>query len=379
MDYSLLIKEQKNCLQRHLIQEKKQIILSVLSPEIRKIKKKYLQIVKAGIDNEEIFYKLYDCTKRLDRNRLYRCINKCSNHLYDANFYKKYGAKRSLVRKQLMEAPNGYLAVMCIVRNEARYVDEWMAFYQMMGVDHIFLFNNSSTDDLIEVSSKWINQGFLTLIDYPGEQAQMPAFRITINTLKGKYRWVALIDIDEFMFPVDSSQNLPGFFSQMESYPAVGVNWIVYGPGGNETTPKGLVMENYYETFADRDNLMNLRIKSVVNPSDVYDVNCPHFCVLKDGKYAVDENGDEIDTKWMFVSNSGPAFTGVNKTERIRINHYWTKSKQELAEKCNRGYAAGGFSPDYENILKRVDYPQMRDESAKKYVDSVKKILQSKC
>ncbi len=49
--------------------------------------------------------------------------------------------------------------------------------------------------------------------------------------------------------------------------------------------------------------------------------------------------------------------TMFNSCNKLRINHYWTKSEEELRIKCQRGYTDGKENPTYELTLARVDFP----------------------
>lgn len=372
IDYDVLLEQQVKFLNKVLMKDKLRLPLLVVSRAFRKVKREYQAHSRFSVPREEFEY-LAELIDRIDRNYTYRLFNKLLHEIADVKFERKFHNDVKRIRVAIKQQKSEYLAIVCIIKNESRYIREWILYNKMMGVDHIYLFNNGSTDNIEAVLKEDMEDGYVTLFNYSGENAQLPLYRMTVKALKDKYRWVAYIDADEFVLPTEGT--FKEFLQGKEMYPAIGINWVVFGTGGHKTRPEGLVTESYLLTFEDKDNLLNLRIKSIVNPAEVYDFASPHFCVLKNSKYAVDEDGQEITTKWMYVSGSGPAFTGENKRRDIRINHYWTKSEQDLLEKCARGYAAGSFSPDYENIMKRLDYPQKEDDFILKYVPEIQKLL----
>lgn len=371
-DYALLIEQQKKYIEKVFRRNKLRIPLLALSPKMRKTFRKYTVHTSCS-DEEDEFNYLSQVVDEIDRNAMFRFLNRVLHRIEDFVFEKKYKNQFYFVKKKLRREKEIYLSIVCIIKNEARYIREWIAYYKIMGVDHIFLFNNDSTDNVESTINGDVQSGYVTLINFPGANAQLPAYRLAAKALKGVCRWVAFIDADEFVIPIEG--NLKEYLVKREQFPAIGINWVVYGTGGHVERPEGLVAENYLYTFEDKNNLLNLRIKSIANPKEIYDISSPHYCILKHGKYAVDEDDEEITSKWMYVSGSGAAFTGENKTQKVRINHYWTKSEQDLREKCNRGYAAGGFNPDYENIMKRLDYPQKEDRAIIPYVDKIKDML----
>lgn len=372
IDYTALVEEQKKYISKVLMKDKMRIPLLLFSPKMRAVKKRYITH-KELMDEQMEFLFLADIADCIDRNGCFRFFNKVLHDFSDLLFECKYRNNICNIRKQMRGEKNCYLSIVCIIKNEARYIREWLAYYKIMEIDHVYLFNNDSTDNIREVLADEIREGYVTLIDFTGSNAQLPVYRLSARALRRHSRWVAYIDADEFVLPTEGT--IKEYLKQKEEYPGLGVNWIVFGTGGHKERPEGLVTENYIKTFEDANNLLNLRIKSIVNPMQVYDVSSPHYCILKRGKYAVDENGEEISTKWMYVSGSGAAFTGENRTRDIRINHYWTKSEQDLAEKCSRGYAAGSFSPDYENIMRRLDYPQKTDKMIEGLVPKIKEVL----
>ncbi len=44
-----------------------------------------------------------------------------------------------------------FASLCCIIRDEARYLVEWIEYSRMIGVDHFFLYDHNSTDDTMEV------------------------------------------------------------------------------------------------------------------------------------------------------------------------------------------------------------------------------------
>lgn len=370
IDYISLVKQHRHFLEKVLFHDKLRFPLLLLSSEARKVKKNYKLVAQMNNDIEQEFLQLSELSNLVCRNFCYRFLSKILHDCSDFVHKFKYGNNYRFLKAEMKKAGKQYLSIVCIIKNEACYISEWIAYYKIMGVDHIYLFNNGSTDNIAEVIAEHVKSGYVSFLEFKGSNPQLPLYRLAIRCLKGISRWVAFIDADEFVLPTEGT--FKEYMYTQEQHPGIGINWVLYGTGGHVERPKGLVTENYLLTFEDRNNLMNLRIKSVVNPKEVFDMPSSHFCVMKNGKFAVDEDGEEVSAKWMYVSGSGPAFTGENRINKIRINHYWTKSEQELREKVNRGYPSGNLNPDFENIMKRIDYPQMKDEAIIKYIAKIK-------
>ncbi len=58
------------------------------------------------------------------------------------------------------------LSVCAIVKNEAKYLKEWIEFHRLVGVDHFYLYNNGNIDSVQKVLSPYIRKGIVTFIDW---------------------------------------------------------------------------------------------------------------------------------------------------------------------------------------------------------------------
>ena len=56
-------------------------------------------------------------------------------------------------------------SLVLIFKDEAPYLEEWIEFHLMLGVDHFYLYQNNSTDNYQEVLKPYIKDEKLTLID----------------------------------------------------------------------------------------------------------------------------------------------------------------------------------------------------------------------
>ena len=155
----------------------------------------------------------------------------------------------------------------------------------------------------------------------------------------------------------------------------VGVNWVCFGPGGHDKRPDGLVIENYVQTFSDKNHFFNRHIKSIVNPMMVESINSPHFCRYKGERLAVDERHMPIDGNVKDTPYKSMAFTNSNNVEKLRINHYITKSLEDLREKGRRGYPDGMPPNVFEESVKRFEVPLIEDRVIFRFIPSLKEKL----
>ena len=91
---------------------------------------------------------------------------------------------------------------------------------------------------------------------------------------------------------------------------------------------EGGVLENYlYRAFENGKG--NDCIKSVVNPRRVYRYCHVHYPMYYFGYYSIDETGRKV-TGWFNINNN---------IKLLRINHYFTKSKEEWIARRSIGKA----------------------------------------
>jgi len=238
------------------------------------------------------------------------------------------------------------LAIGAIFKNESPYLREWIEFHRLVGVEHFYLYNNFSQDDYRAALGPYVREGVVTLYRWEVHPGQVPAYNHCVQTHRREARWMAFIDIDEFLFAPDG-RPVPRVLEEFERYGGVGVNWVMFGSNGHRQPQDGLVIENYVargalevrieeEAFLvnkdappdriERHRPFNTQMKSIVRPRVVRDCNNPHCFKYARGFFAVDENHRPVKHWTESVS-----------VDKLRINHYWSKSEEEFRQKIARG------------------------------------------
>ena len=285
--------------------------------------------------------------------------------------YIRYGRSRIVIDNRREKDKKDYLAIACIIRNEGRFIKEFIEFHFLAGADRIYIFDNESSDNTREVLDPYIKDGRVIYFYFPGKRMQFVAYRYAIRYCRKFTKWIAFIDADEFLFsPIG---NLKNVLKNYEDEVGIGVNWVSYGPSGHDKRPQGLVIENYVQTFANREHLFNRHIKSIVNPNKVESVMSPHFCKYKAGRLAVDENHVFIDGKVKNAPYQSRCFTSKNSVNKLRINHYITKSLEDLREKCKRGYPDGMPANVFEESVERFNEPLIEDKTIFGFIPELRK------
>lgn len=213
------------------------------------------------------------------------------------------------------------LAVCAIVKNEAPYIAEWIDWHRSQGVEKFYIYDNESSDNLSEVLEPYVREGLVDCTFFPGKGRQQAAYDDCISRHRLDARWIAFIDIDEFIVPV-RDRSITEFLSSHEDAAAVEINWLCYGSGGQKEKAPGGVMERF-RCHSLPGHKLNRHVKSIVNPRKVCGMAGAHECTNLTGRI-VDSHGVPIATSY---KHREP------QQDVIRINHYAVKSLGEFVER----------------------------------------------
>lgn len=271
----------------------------------------------------------------------------------------------------------GYdLSICAIFQNEAPYLKEWMEFHRIQGVQHFYLYNNNSTDDFHEVLEPYIQSGLVTFKNWSKEYKE-GAHRDWIAIQTGAYmdcikregkhnRWIAFIDIDEFLF-CPSGAPLPAFLKKYSSHGGLGVNWLVFGTSHIQDIPPGDLLIEHLTRCCRFQGRQNRYYKSIVQPKYVAGCRSAHFFHYRHGKHMVDANGNRLQE----VERSPKVLL-----DKIRIHHYWTRTEKYLLEKKIPGRIKRRPEYTVEIQMKMVEKFNVKsDTTILQFVEQLKKAL----
>lgn len=226
------------------------------------------------------------------------------------------------------------LSVIAIFQNEDRFLKEWVDFHLSLGVRHFYLFNHLSTDNYLTVLGPYIEKGVVELEDWPypskpGSEAdwtriQAAAYRRGIEKAKKESEWVAILDTDEFLFPLEKN-SLTEFLEGYRECSGILVNWQVFGTSSVPRIAEGEKMIERLCLQSQPDAEENKACKSLFRPGHVKYCVDPHTVVYYPWSYAVDP--DKCVFPWKF-HHAHPV-----KADKIRINHYWARDEAFFYER----------------------------------------------
>ena len=260
------------------------------------------------------------------------------------------------------------LAVVAIFKNEGRYLKEWLDYHLLAGVDHFYLYNNGSTDDYKKILAPYVEANLVTLTEFPGKVMQHLAYIDAIEKFRFESRFMAFIDLDEFIFPKTNqkiSEVVDEILSGVPNAAALAVNWQLFGSNGHEKADYSRGVLERFTRRASKDRLFwddkgnksgTALVKTIANPRLIRHTQSPHHAVYFDGKSAVNSNAEIVPDVYNFPV----------RYEKIVVNHYCIKSREEFLIKQTKGRA--DTAPDIDmNYFINNDQNEIFDDGILKY------------
>lgn len=241
------------------------------------------------------------------------------------------------------------LSILACLKDEADYIEEWIEYYKIMGVEHFYIYNNNSTDNIEEVLSPYIEEGLVTLVEHPGRGMQTTMYAHALKNFRLETKWLIVADIDEFMLP-KSHATLIDFVNAHPQYNQLITQWSLFGDSGHKTKPEGIVIENFL--YKEKFSTCAYNTKAIIRPSKTMTIG---------------------------IHSSATPKTKYCSLEEIQCNHYFTKSEEEyVTKKAARGSVLAGLNRHTQARYERFNKNEVFDDSMLQYVDKIKAALAAK-
>jgi hypothetical protein len=233
-------------------------------------------------------------------------------------------------------------ALVCIARNEDRYIDEWIQYHLKLGFDNIFVF-----------CDKWKYTGE----HYPGVRVfnikiegvppQIPTYNFALSSFGDKYDWIAFFDVDEFLV-LKKHASIHEFLA--DKHDSIGVNWKLFGDNGLAKDDGSM---GVLSRFTKCQSTPNHHVKAIVK------------CNIED-EMATPHNPNHLWLGSDGIFHEGPYCPDGN-TDEAQLNHYFCKTRAEFKLKQDRGGADGYYRrPDSD--FDRHNFNEVEDFSARDFL-----------
>ena len=228
----------------------------------------------------------------------------------------------------MTELPTATLCL--IVRNERRYLPEWIAYHRLLKFRDIIVYSNACSDGTDDFLAELAAKGIIyhrRWPDDPEQPPQIPAYKDAVR--KCRTKWICFLDTDEF-FVLKAAKTIPEFLSRFnDDVTAIAVNWRIFGTSGHMRYEPDYVTRRF-TLAAVREHNLNLHCKTIAVVDSIIEPHI-HRVFTAYGRY--------VDTKCRTVEIVRNGFTPSVEHEVAQINHYVLRSREEFEEKRLRGNA----------------------------------------
>lgn len=232
-------------------------------------------------------------------------------------------------------------AIVAIVKNEHRFIKEWVDYHLALGFDDIYIYEDYRSDSHAQIFEGYehVHVAPVSTIgvpDYNGTRVQGELYTKSLTMFKDKYDWILFSDIDEFLVLEVPLQEL---CEEFNDYTGILLDWKVYTANGHTKRPEGNVVDNYTEELdpdilIDRAPIWNKKSFVNINKAEKW-YRLPH--IIKDG-VNVDLNNDP--------NRKGKVF------QKAWLNHYFSKSWEDFVERIVERGNMNNYTRTYDLFFK---------------------------
>lgn len=272
--------------------------------------------------------------------------------------YERYDIKERvdemIAEKKIAPMENKYyLSIMAMFKNEAVIMKEWLDHHIAHGVDHFYLIDDYSTDNVLGVLASYIDNGLITMVAPPLPTLpyrQVAAYKRTLTYTilpKNESRWIAVIDLDEFLYS-PKEFNVANVLRQHEDLAIVGLNWIWFGSNGLKTQPLSVVQS--FTRRADYD------YSKYPNLTDHYKILIPHHHDMNDWEKNIINtmhpiHSLEVHIAYVEGTEDNLSLRRYPDDPPLLLNHYSIQSLEFfLKNKGTRGDSNGYYAVSDRNL-----------------------------
>jgi hypothetical protein len=256
------------------------------------------------------------------------------------------------------------VGIVAPVRQEARYLLEWIAYHRALGIESFLLGDNGGDDGTSELLQALHELGIIQRLDWLGEINFQLRFDIdAVARMCGLVDLCSITDVDEFLRPLNGRSDIPTALAEIFSrreVAAAALCWAIYGSSGRTCAGDGLVLERFTRR-SRADHRFHKVVKTIVRPERLMGMAYAHVVELDGGEY-VDDRGDS----WINEPISWNS---------LRVDHYVIKSREEFEQKARRGIVLPNLPARDQAFFDIRDTNDEEDPMPAEFLDRTKREL----
>jgi hypothetical protein len=262
-------------------------------------------------------------------------------------------------------------------RNEAKYIKEWLCYYHLIGIDSFIVFLHKNTDCSLHVLDSLSFKEKIQTVGIEEENDIGVHFqnRIYERAIElAKTEWIIYLDIDEFLF-LPNHPNIGKFLSDIpDDVGGLAIYQNIFGSCGHAKSPDGLVIENYTTRNEDDIELDKRTTFLFLKPCGLF---AEVKILLRKNDISYIKTIHEVFSSKKIVIEDGSVFQKQKikrSTSNIKINHYFTKSKEDWISKTGRQRISGSskYNEDFFEYFEAQTH--FDDMISQKYAEKIKSL-----
>ena len=251
---------------------------------------------------------------------------------------------RKVTRYLFIDAPrmdaaqeNGLAAVL-ICKNEEDYIDEWIRYHELAGVRHFYIYDNDYSSGNTAAKALAHNREEVVVIVHPWRlkasarecavSPQQAAYAHAALCYGHKHRWMAFIDIDEFIVPRQHGTIVEAL-NRLKGHSNISLPWSQFGHCGHVTKPCE-PCAFAYKLRHQPDLHYTHHFKCIIDPAKLSMIYVHYFMTADMGSKTSNDKGQVEENL------SRPSAAGFVSSEFLQLNHYQAKSIEEVQAKLNQ-------------------------------------------
>ena len=242
---------------------------------------------------------------------------------------------------------SGALIIACMKR-EAPYILEWLAYHRAIGVENFLIYSNDSEDGTVQMLDRLHKMGIITHRrndGWTGNSPQTHALALAADEpLLQEARWVAHIDVDEFINIRCGNGTLEDLFARVPQAHQIAMTWRLFGNNGVMGISGDFVTREFAACapkYCPKPHTA-WGFKTLFRNNGAYArLSCHRPTALVEGKEAlinwVNGSGEDVTST---LSERG--WRSTRKTigyDLVQLNHYALRSLDAFLIKRERGRA----------------------------------------
>ena len=256
-----------------------------------------------------------------------------------------------------------YFTIGGIFKNESHILKEWIDHYLYHGVEHVYLINDNSTDNFLQILQPYIDNGKVTLYNCENNNKRVGVQDAKYNHYFQKHLkdtvWFGIFDLDEFLY-APNNVDLKIVLKKYEHVNQLHINWVHFGSSGHKEQP-----DNVVDNFINRGEYNSIKN----GPNGRY--NSHKSIVKTNGHVKLGIHSHFYDN-----NNTGKNISFNEDNTPMLINHYaiqskdfWTNIKMTRGD-VNHYFDQQGWDRDIK-LFNDMDVNDILDERLKRQNASI--------